>query len=99
MYCEIMEPLDPSSRFSAEGFNEACETILIDKPDSIVMVVANHSDTLQQFVVLSDAYDTSDGFYRRYSSQGALLMERDLNRLGLRLVLQAGEYMVIEIPK
>lgn len=99
MYCEIMEPLDPSSRFSAEGFNEACETILIDKTDRIVMVVANHSDTLQQFVVLSDAYNTSDGSYRRYSSQGTLLMERALDGLGLRLVLQAGEYMVIEIPK
>lgn len=99
MYCEIMEPLDPSSRFSAEGFNAACETILIDKSDRIVMVVANHSDTLQQFVVLSDAYNTADGFYRRYSSQGTLLMERDLDGLGLRLVLQAGEYMVIEIPK
>jgi hypothetical protein len=73
--------------------------LLIDKTDSICLVVANHSNELQQFVVLSDAYNTSYGYYRRYSSQGALLMERDLDGIGLRLVLQAGEYMVIEIPK
>ena len=99
MYCETMEPLDQSSRFTAEGFNEACETLLIDQDESIVIVLANHSEELQQFVVLSDAYNTSDGSYRRYSARGDLLMERDLDRLGLRLVLQAGEYMVIEIPK
>ena len=99
MYCETMEPLDSSSRFTSEGFDTACETLLIDKTDSICLVVANHSNELQQFVVLSDAYYTSDGYYRRYSSQGALLMERDLDGIGLRLVLQAGEYMVIEIPK
>ena len=99
MYCETMEPLDQSSRFSAEGFNDACETLLIDQAESIYIVLANHSDELQQFVVLSDAYNTADGSYRRYSARGDLLMERDLDRLGLRLVLQAGEYMVIEIPK
>lgn len=99
MFCETLAPLDSSSRLTAEGFDTACETILIDKPESICLVVANHSDELQQFVVFSDAYNTSDGYYRRYSSQGDLLMERDLDRLGLRLVLQAGEYMVIEIPK
>ena len=99
MFCETMAPLDQTSRFTAEDFDAACETLLIDKPESICIVIANHSDELQQFVVLSDAYNTADGSYRRYSSHGDLLMERDLDRLGLRLVLQAGEYMVIEIPK
>lgn len=99
MFCETMEPLDQNSRFSAEGFDNACESLLIDQAESIYIVLANHSDELQQFVVLSDAYNTADGSYRRYSARGDLLMERDLDRLGLRLVLQAGEYMVIEIPK
>ncbi len=99
MYCEILDPLDASSLNTADSFNSACETMLIDRSTSVFLIVSNHSDTLQQFTVISDAYDTSNGSYIRYSSTGAQLMERDLNHIGAREVLQPGEYMVIEIPK
>lgn len=99
MYCETMEPVDSNSLNTAASFDEACDTVLIDGVDCIYLIVSNHSDSLQQFMTLSDAYDTSSGSYTRYSSNGDLLIQRDLNRLGLRQILQPGEYMVIEIPE
>ena len=99
MYCEILDPLDTSSAYSADQFDSACEVLLIDRNDSICLIVANHSGSMQQFTYISDAFDTSAGSYRRYSSSGVLLMERDLNSFGQRQLLQAGEYMVIEIGK
>ena len=99
IYYEVIDPLDTNSSLSAELFETSCETMLFDGTDDIYIVVANHSDSLQQFTVISDAYDMSTGSYRRYSDTGDLLIERDLNRLSLRQVLQPGEYLVIEIPK
>ncbi len=99
MYCETMDPVDSNSAQTAEAFNEACDTILIDGVNSIYLIVSNHSDSFQQFMTQSDAYDTSVGTYSRYSADGHLLIQRDLNYLGLRQILQPGEYMIIEIPK
>ncbi len=99
IYYEVIDPLDTNSSLTAELFETSCETMLFDGTDDIYIVVANHSDSLQQFTVISDAYDMSTGSYRRYSDTGDLLIERDLNRLSLRQVLQPGEYLVIEIPK
>lgn len=99
MYCEILDPLDPSSSYSAELFNDACETMLIDNGASIYLVVANHSDVFQQFTYISDSYDTSEGNYIRYSAEGNVAVERDLDTFGQRQLLQPGEYMVIEVPK
>ncbi|MBR1796862.1 MAG: hypothetical protein IJ757_02445 [Clostridiales bacterium] len=99
MYIETLDPLDTSSGMTAELLNDSCETMLIDNDSFIYLVVANHSDSLQQFMILSEDYDTASGSYVRYSSEGRLLMERDLNSLSIRQVLQPGEYMVIKIPK
>lgn len=99
MYCETLDPVDSNSGYSAEVFNSSCDTLLIDGNENIYVIVSNHSDSLQQFMTQSEVYDTSVGVYRRYASDGRLLLERNLNHLGRRLVLQPGEYMVIEIPK
>ncbi len=99
LYCEVLDPLDTSSDYTAERFNSCCETMLVDSPTGIYLIVANYSDSLQQFTYISDSYDTSEGYYRRYSFTGELLIERDLNHFGQRQLLQPGEFMVIEISK
>ncbi len=99
MYCEVLDPLDTSSLYTAEYFNSSCGTMLIDSDSSIILVVANYSNTIQQFTYISDSFDTSSGSYIRYASDGRALMERDLDNFGQRQLLQAGEYMVIEVPK
>ena len=99
MYCEVLDPLDTSSLYTAEYFNSSCGTMLIDSDSSIILVVANYSNTMQQFTYISDSFDTSSGSYIRYASDGRVLMERDLDNFGQRQLLQAGEYMVIEVPK
>lgn len=99
MYCETLDPLDSSSDTTAEYFDSACSTLLIDRNTTVCLIVANHSDLLQQFTFISDAYDTSNGYVSRYSADGSLVIERDLNRFGERQLLQPGEYMVIVINK
>lgn len=98
-FCETAQPIDPSSEYTAEAFDEACDVMLVDHESSVCLVVSNSSDQLQQFIVASDTYDLSDGSYSRYSPQGSLLIRRDLDRMTARQLLQPGEYMVIEIPK
>lgn len=98
-FCETAQPIDPSSEYTAEAFDEACDVMLVDHESSLCLVVSNSSDQLQQFIVASDTYDLSDGSYSRYSPQGSLLIRRDLDRMTARQLLQPGEYMVIEIPK
>ena len=99
MYCETLDPLDSSSEATAEYFDSACSSMLIDRNTTVCLIVANHSDVLQQFTFISEAYDTSNGYVSRYSADGSLVIERDLNRFGERQLLQPGEYMVIVINK
>ena len=99
IFFEVEDPVDLSAGYSAEGFNDACDTILLDSGDGVYLIVANHSDAMQHFMVISSSFDTSDGKYSRFSSQGRLIYERHLNRLGRRLTLQPGEFMIIEVPR
>lgn len=99
MYSETLDPLDSSSDYTSETFNEACDSILVDGGESLYLIVSNPSDSMQQFTVLCEEYDISSGNYRRYSSNGSFLIERELTRYGQRQLLQPGEFMVIEIPK
>jgi len=99
LYLEVLDPVDSSSPYSSQVFSDSCDSMLVDGQDYVCLIVSNHSSTQQQFMAQSDSFDISSGFYRRYSTDGKLLIERSSNRLGLRQTLQSGQFVMVFIPK
>lgn len=99
LFYEILDPVDTSSVLTAESFSDACDFMLVDGESYLYLVVTNNSDIAQQFVSQSNDFDIRTGSYIRYSSDGELLLQRNINRFGMRHILQPGEYIIIMIPK
>ncbi len=97
LYYEVTDPLDGSSGNSATQFNADCSVSLIGNGSVKYLIVANDSDTQQQFIIDGVDLTMDSAIMRRYSSSGELLNTRSLSRSNVRHTLQAGEFIVIEI--
>lgn len=99
LYYEVTEPLDSSSPYSATQFNSDCSVSLLESDNIKYLIVANDSDTQQQFIIDGVDLTMDKAIIRRYSASGELLSTRSLSRSDVRHTLQAGEFIVIEITK
>ena len=97
LYYEVTEPLDSNSSFSATQFNSDCFVSLMESGNTKYLVVANDSDSVQQFIIEGVDLTMDSAIIRRYSSSGVLLSTRSLSRSDVRHTLQSGEFIVIEI--
>ena len=97
LYYEVTEPLDSNSAFSATQFNSDCSVSLLENGNTKYLIVANDSDTQQQFIIDGVDLTMDSAIIRRYSASGELLNTRSLSRSDVRHTLQAGEFIVIEI--
>ena len=99
LYYEVTEPLDSNSAFSATQFNSDCVVSLMEGANTRYLIVANDSDTQQQFIIDGVDLTMDSAIIRRYSSSGTLLSTRSLSRSDVRHTLQAGEFIIIEITQ
>lgn len=97
LYYELADPMDAASGLTADQFSSEVSVMLMSQDGKTYLVVANTSQTQQQYIIEGVDVTLDDAVVRRYSAEGNLLTSRRLSRSDVRHTLQAGEFSVIEI--
>lgn len=98
IYCEVLDPLNTASQDTAESFSGACTVKYAADRQNRYLIVANTSDSHQQFVTEGVDLISSSATIVRYSSTGKVLFDRAVKRSDVRYTLQPGELIVFTIP-
>ena len=93
----VTDPLDENSEYSSEEFTSEVGVYLFENENGLYLVVANTSDTQQQFTLSGINLSLDGSVVSRYSSSGELLTTRKLGRIVTRQTLQAGEILILEV--
>ena len=80
-----------------DQFSSEVSVMLMSQDGKTYLVVANTSQTQQQYIIEGVDVTLDDAVVRRYSAEGNLLTSRRLSRSDVRHTLQAGEFSIIEI--
>ena len=67
------------------------------KGNNVYLVVANSSDTQQDFLISDSRLGRTDSVIRRYDDKGRFIDERKLRSSHLRHILQPGEFIIVEV--
>ncbi|MCQ2529524.1 MAG: hypothetical protein MJ108_10475 [Saccharofermentans sp.] len=98
IFFEVLDPLDAASEDSAENFMNACTVTYTADRENRYLVVANASNSQQQFITEGVDLISDKATIIRYSSTGEVLFDRAVKRTDLRYTLQPGELIVFTIP-
>ena len=98
VYYEIQDPLDQNSENTADNFNNACTTLVVEDSEYISIIVSNSSSSPVQFITEGLDFSPAGAEVIRYSSSGDLLSRREIGG-NIRHTLQGGEVRVIRISK
>ena len=97
LYTEVTEPVDKSVPVSVEQFMSNVTSACFVKGNNVYLVVANSSDTQQDFLISDSRLGRTDSVIRRYDDKGRFIDERKLRSSHLRHILQPGEFLIVEI--
>lgn len=97
VYVEATEPLDSASPESVELLSLGCVWSAYSGEECHYIVIANPSDTQQNFLVSVSAFLGTGATVERYSSTGQLITTRNYAMKSMRYTLQPGEFLIITV--
>ena len=97
VYVEASEPLDAASTESVQLLSLGCVWSAYSGNGCNYIVVANPSDTQQNFLLSVSAFLGTGATVDRYSSTGQLLTTRNYAMKSMRYTLQPGEFIIVTI--
>lgn len=97
VYVEASEPLDAASAESVQLLSLGCVWSAYSGNGCNYIVVANPSDTQQNFLLSVSAFLGTGATVDRYSSTGQLLTTRNYAMKSMRYTLQPGEFIIVTI--
>lgn len=97
LYREVLDPLNTSVAGRAEDFRRACTVRLVESEGNICLIVANHSDSQQQFLLVSGSSALVGSDIFRYGPDGRFLIKRNVLWIDRRQTIGPGEYLIINV--
>ena len=97
VYMEASEPLDAASPESVELLALNCVWSAYSGNGYHYIVVANPSDSQQNFLLSVSAFLGAGATVERYSSTGQLLTTRSYAMKSMRYTLQPGEFIIVTV--
>ena len=94
---EIQKPLSKDSPYDLATFQSQVGTYLFKTDDGFVLIIANASDSQQQFLIDAPNLNLKGSTITRYSNTGKELQTSTNKGRHPRYTLQAGQVMTVEI--
>lgn len=94
---DVQKPLSGSAEGTLDEFNSNVGTYIFKTDKGLVLIVANASDTQQQFLI--DGLDLSlkGSLMTRYSADGEELQTEKMSGRHPRYTLQAGQVLIVQV--
>ncbi len=93
----IQKPLQDQSSETIDSFNSNVGTYLFKTDTGYILIIANASDTQQQFLIDAVDLPLKGSVYTRYSATGEELQTQKMSNRHPRYTLQAGQVMVVKL--
>ncbi len=97
VYVEASEPLNSESPESVQSLSMGCVWGAYSSGECNYIIVANPSDSQQNFLLNVSAFLGTGASIDRYSSAGQLITSRNYAMKSMRYTLQPGEFIIVTI--
>ena len=92
---DINKPMNENSAYTLENFESSCSVSMYRYDNTRVIVIANATDSQQQFLVDWINVSNEGAVSERYNTEGRLLQTEKIRDKNPRYTLQAGQVMTI----
>ena len=96
---EIQKPLSDNSPYTLEGFASDCNVAVYRYEDTRFVVIANATDSQQQFLINGVNMSLDGAVVSRYSSEGKLLQTQTVSARNRNYTLQPGQVMTMTVAE